>query len=85
MHNDIDIQIGDVALDLAQGRPVHVVGDTGKTAVEWSEANDYDLKSNYGNARLGTAPHDPVFDVVYRRSRPSASGLDPEGEGRKPR
>jgi len=23
--------------------------------------------------------------VIYRRSRPSASGLDPEGEGRKPR
>jgi len=22
---------------------------------------------------------------IYRRSRPSASGLDPEGEGRKPR
>ena len=22
---------------------------------------------------------------LYRRSRPSASGLDPEGEGRKPR
>ena len=26
-----------------------------------------------------------VDDVFYRRSRPSASGLDPEGEGRKPR
>jgi hypothetical protein len=22
---------------------------------------------------------------IYRKSRPSASGLDPEGEGRKPR
>ena len=22
---------------------------------------------------------------IYRRNRPSASGLDPEGEGRKPR
>jgi len=33
---------------------------------------------------------DPFVEVavplhVYRRSRPSASGLDPEGEGRKPR
>lgn len=27
--------------------------------------------------------HDSEFYVVYRRNRPSASGLDPEGEGRK--
>jgi hypothetical protein len=26
-----------------------------------------------------------VPEPFYRRSRPSASGLDPEGEGRKPR
>ncbi|WP_070364135.1 PIN domain-containing protein [Halodesulfurarchaeum formicicum] len=25
----------------------------------------------------------PVIAEVYRRNRPSASGLDPEGEGRK--
>ncbi|WP_049922847.1 sporulation protein, partial [Halopiger djelfimassiliensis] len=24
------------------------------------------------------------IDGIYRRGRPSASGLDPEGEGRKP-
>ena len=27
----------------------------------------------------------PCEGEFYRRSRPSASGLDPEGEGRKPR
>ena len=27
----------------------------------------------------------PAVAVLYRRSRPSASGLGPEGEGRKPR
>jgi ADP-ribose pyrophosphatase YjhB (NUDIX family) len=26
---------------------------------------------------------DPIVVVFYRRSRPSASGLDPEGEGRQ--
>ncbi|WP_353634745.1 PQQ-binding-like beta-propeller repeat protein [Halobacterium sp. NMX12-1] len=36
------------------------------------------------DARL-TAPPTIANGVVYRRSRPSTSGLDPEGEGRKPR
>jgi hypothetical protein len=76
-----DIQIGDVALDLAQGRPVHVVDDTGQTAAEWADANDYELAENYGNARLGASDGDRVFDVVYcssAKSEPSKTYAFPE-------
>ncbi|MFB6233923.1 MAG: SRPBCC family protein [Halopenitus sp.] len=38
-----------------------------------------DLHSRFRDVEL-----DPPSRRVYRRSRPSASGLDPEGEGRKP-
>jgi hypothetical protein len=76
-----DIQIGDIALDLCQGRPVHVVDDTGQTAAEWSDANDYDLTGNYGNNRLDAAATDRVFDVVYcssAKSEPSKTYAFPE-------
>ena len=65
------LQIGDVALDLTQGRPVHVIDDTEQTVAEWSDANDYDLTENYGNSRLDTAADDRVYDVVYCSSAKS--------------
>lgn len=68
---DTTIGVGDVCLDLAQGRPVHVVEATGQTTDEWSDANDYDLADNYGNSRLGTTADDPVFEVVYCSSAKS--------------
>jgi len=60
-----DLQVGDVALDTVQGQPVHVVEDTGLTAREWSELNDYDLPANYGNSRCGVEPTDHVYETVY--------------------
>jgi hypothetical protein len=60
-----DLQVGDVALDLTQGRPVHIIEDTGLDAATWSERNDYELTDNYGNDRMGAAPDDRVFEVVY--------------------
>jgi len=75
------IQVGDVCLDLTQGRPVHVVDDTGQTAVEWSEANDYELCENYGNSRLDAADDDAVYECVYcssAKSEPSKSYAMPE-------
>lgn len=62
---DTDIKSGDVALNLAQGRPVHVLEDTGQTAFDWSNENGYNLLENYGNERCGTTADDRVFDVVY--------------------
>jgi hypothetical protein len=65
--------VGDVALDLAQGRPVYIIENTGQTARQWSDENDYELTENYGNSRLGTSPDDQVFEVLYcsnAKSRP---------------
>lgn len=76
-----NIGVGDVALDLAQGRPVHVIEATGQTAEEWSEANSYSLRENYGNSRLGTTSDDRVYEVVYcssAKSEPSKSYAMPE-------
>jgi len=76
-----DIQVGDVCLDLAQGRPVHVLADTGQTAAEWSDANGYDLLDNYGNSRFDAASDDRVYDVVYCssvKSEPSKTYAFPE-------
>jgi hypothetical protein len=75
------IQVGDVCLDLAQGRPVHVVEDLRQTAAEWSEANNYELCENYGNDRLGAADDDAVYEVVYcsnAKSEPSKTYAMPE-------
>lgn len=75
------IQVGDVALDLAQGRPVHIVEDLRQTAAEWSEANNYELTENYGNDRLGATEDDAVFEVVYcsnAKSEPSKTYAMPE-------
>lgn len=76
-----DIQVGDVCLDLAQGRPVHVVEATGQDAAAWSEANNYDLCDNYGNSRLGASDSDAVFEVVYcsnAKSEPSKTYAMPD-------
>jgi len=62
---DYQIGVGDVCLDLAQGRPVHVVEATDLTAAGWSELNNYELCENYGNSRLGASADDAVFEVVY--------------------
>lgn len=69
-----DIQVGDVCLDLCQGRAVHVIEDTDMAADEWSEANGYGLVDNYGNSRMGATTDDSVFEVVYcnnLKSQPS--------------
>lgn len=71
---DYPIGVGDVCLDLAQGRPVHVIEATGQTAAEWSDANNYELTENYGNHRLGATDEDRVYEVVYcsnAKSEPS--------------
>lgn len=76
-----DIQIGDVCLDLAQGRPVHVVEALDVDAAEWSERNNYELTENYGNSRLGASDDDAVFEVVYcsnLKSEPSKTYAMPE-------
>lgn len=77
-----DIRLGDVALDLCQGRPVLIVGTFDYDAAEWSARNDYDLVAdNYGNQRLGATPSDAVFEAVYcssAKSEPSRSYTFPE-------
>jgi len=75
------IQVGDVCLDLTQGRPVHVVEDLQQTAAEWSDANNYELCENYGNGRLGASDDDAVYEVVYcssAKSEPSKTYAMPE-------
>lgn len=62
---DGDIKIGDVVLDLAQGRPMHVLEDTQQTAAEWTGDNGYDLCGNYANSRFDADPDDRVFECVY--------------------
>ena len=60
-----DIRVGDVCLDLSQGRPVQVVEALTQNAAEWSNNNGYDLLSNYANERLEAEPSDAVFECVY--------------------
>jgi len=76
-----DLQVGDVALDLAQGRPVHVVERYDGDAADWSDANNYELTDNYGNSRLGASEDDAVFEVVYcssAKSEPTKTYAMPE-------
>jgi len=76
-----NLRVGDVALDLAQGRPVHIVEDCRQTAAEWGDENNYDLTDNYGNSRLGAADNDAVYEVVYcssAKSEPSKTYAMPE-------
>ena len=60
-----DIRVGDVCLDLSQGRPVQVVEALSQNAAEWSNNNGYDLLGNYANDRLEAEPEDAVFECVY--------------------
>lgn len=81
MQDTYPLGVGDVALDLAQGRPVHVIEATGQTAAEWSDINDYELTENYGNGRLGASDEDLVYEVVYcsnAKSEPSKTYAMPE-------
>ncbi|WP_435552737.1 hypothetical protein [Natrinema sp. CGMCC1.2065] len=65
MTDEPSIKPGDVALDRTQGRPVHVLEDTGQTVLQWTNENGYDLLDNYGNGRCGATAEDRVFEVVY--------------------
>jgi hypothetical protein len=65
MTTDEAIQVGDVVLDLAQGRPMQVVEDHEMTADEWSRRHEYDLVENYGNSRLEAEGSDRVYECVY--------------------
>lgn len=84
MNPDADeypLDVGDVALDLAQGRPVHVIEVYGGDAAEWSAENNYDLKGNYANGRFGTTDADRVYECVYcssLQSEPSKTYAFPE-------
>jgi hypothetical protein len=75
------IEPGDVALDLAQGRPVQVVDHAADSVTEWEQSHDYDLLENYGNKRLNASADDTVWTCVYVgqiRSRPTKSYDFPE-------
>lgn len=79
--NAENLQIGDVVLDLAQGRPMQIVDRYDGNAADWSEEKDYDLVGNYGNGRLGATEHDAVFSCVYCssiKSEPSKTYDFPE-------
>ncbi|AXR80977.1 hypothetical protein [Natrarchaeobaculum sulfurireducens] len=81
MTDDTDIQVGDVCIDLAQGRPVHVIERYDGDAREWSDENNYEIAENYGNSRLGATNSDAVFECVYCsniKSKPSKSYAFPE-------
>lgn len=67
-------RIGDPVMDKAQGRPMTVVNVPDQTVVEWSDANGYDLRENYGNAKFNPRPSEGVVECVYVsdiRSEPS--------------
>lgn len=67
-------RIGDPVVDLAQGRPMVVLDAPAETVAEWSEANGYDLLSNYANGKFDPEPDEPVVECVYVsdvRSEPS--------------
>jgi hypothetical protein len=71
---DAPTRVGDVVLDLAQGRPMLVTDQAADTVAAWHETHDYDLLGNYGNDRLGATERDTVWTCVYVgsiRSEPS--------------
>lgn len=76
------LKIGDPVMDAAQGRPMVVLDVPDMDAAEWSEANDYDLGSNYGNSKFMRSDSEPVVEAVYVsdvRSEPSKSYTFPRG------
>jgi hypothetical protein len=67
-------QVGDPVVDLAQGRPMVVLEAPDQTVAEWSEANNYELTTNYANGKLGASDDEAVVRCVYVsdiRSEPS--------------
>lgn len=64
-NNPEALEVGDVVLDLAQGRPMQIVGRYDGDVREWSAENDYDLTGNYGNSRFEAEESEAVFDCVY--------------------
>lgn len=58
-------EYGDPVVDLAQGRPMIVVGTPCETVEEWSDANDYNLRENYANSRFNPNPGEHVVETVY--------------------
>lgn len=65
MQKDNPYAIGDPVMDCAQGRPMVVIGAPEQTVAEWSDANDYDLTENYGNAKFGASDEHYVVECVY--------------------
>jgi hypothetical protein len=69
-----DYHIGDPVVDCAQGRPMVVLDVPDHTVASWSDANGYDLLSNYANSKFDPAPDEAVVECVYVsdvRSEPS--------------
>ena len=67
-------KIGDPVMDAAQGRPMVVLDVPDHTVDSWSEANGYDLLSNYANSKFDPSPDEGVVECVYVgdvRSEPS--------------
>ena len=76
-----DIQLGDVVIDLAQGRPMQVIEAYDERAAAFSEGKSFDLLEVYGNERLGVTADDRVYECVYCssiKSEPSRSYAFPE-------
>jgi hypothetical protein len=63
--NPENLEVGEPVVDLAQGRPMVIVGRSDLDAKAWSEKHQYDLVGNYGNSRLGAEETDAVFRCVY--------------------
>jgi hypothetical protein len=71
---DQPFRIGDPVMDLAQGRPMIVLGAPDTTVETWSDRNDYDLEANYANSKFQPHASEPVVECVYVsdvRSEPS--------------
>lgn len=74
--SDVDnpFRIGDPVMDAAQGRPMVVIDAPDETVAEWSDANGYDLTSNYANSKFDCRDDEAVVECVYVsdvRSEPS--------------
>jgi hypothetical protein len=63
--NPENLEVGEPVVDLAQGRPMVIVGRSDLDAKAWSEKHQYDLVGNYGNSRLNASEDDAVFRCVY--------------------
>jgi hypothetical protein len=69
-----EYRIGDPVVDLAQGRPMVVLGAPTDTVAEWSDRNGYDLMDNYANRKFDPDADEGIVECVYVsdvRSEPS--------------